>query len=147
MKLLTVAAVLLLLAVPASASPLFSGTDSLDYDVIGVQTYAIQGTGTLVLLIQARAVGTHDYVVTLRSLATATNKKLIAEVRFKDGQENGEPYASWLDACFVQDGSICNDRPAHAEKLTLAKLIEKIGTIFKHHPPAQTAQAGSGSTS
>ncbi|HKI96909.1 MAG TPA: hypothetical protein VKB51_00410 [bacterium] len=136
MKPILIFAVLLGLAAPAIASPLFSGTDSADYDVIGVKTYAIQGTSALVMLIQSRYIKSRDYVVVLRSLAPATNRKLIAEVRFHDGDEEREPYAVWLDSCFAQDGTICNDKPPLAEKTSLAKLIEQIQTIYKTHQPS-----------
>ena len=135
MKLIPICAVLLCLALPASAVPLFSGADSADQDVIGSRTYSINGSTAMVLLIQSRAVVSHDYVVTLRSLDPNSNRALIAEARFKDGQEEQEPYAVWLDSCFVADGSICNKEPARLEHLTLAKLIEKIETIFKRRNP------------
>ena len=137
MKLISAVAVLLFMlamAVPATASPLFSGTDSSEHDVLSVRPYVIHGTDSLVMLIQSRYAKTREYVVMLRSMAAATNKKLIAEVRFKDGEEDKEPYASWLDSCFVNDGSLCNHNPGHPESLPLAKLLEKINTIIKTHP-------------
>jgi hypothetical protein len=115
--------------------PLFSGADSVDHDVIGTRTYSIQGSTALVLLIRSRAIQSHDYVVMLRSLDPNSNRALIAEARFKDGDEEKEPYAVWLDSCFVADGSICNKEPALKEHLTLAKLIEKIETIYKRRRP------------
>jgi hypothetical protein len=137
MKHISVGAVLLFMAAmaaPGYASPLFSGTDSMDYDVIGVRPYVIQGTNSPVMLIQSRYPKTGDYVVMLRSMAAATNKQLIAEVRFRDGEQEQEPYATWLDSCFVNDGTLCNQKPGHAEKLTLANLLEKVANIIKNHP-------------
>lgn len=125
--------VMLVMAMPVKAAPLFSGTDSADYDVLGVQPYTIPGTSSVVMVIQSRYPKTGDFVVMVRSLAAHTNRKLIAEVRFKDGEEK-VPYASWLDSCFVADGSLCNQKPGHAEQLSLAKLLDKVVSIIKQHP-------------
>jgi len=134
-RALPCAALLLCTTLPAQAVPLFSGTDSADYDVIATRMVSITGTSALVLLIQSRAVRTKDYVVTLRSLAPESNRALIAEARFRDGQEEGEPYAVWLDSCFAADGTLCNGSPPVQERLTLAKLIEKIESIYQRQRP------------
>lgn len=130
-RIVLLSALLLCTALPVLASPLFSGADSADHDVMSVKAFAIDGTKASVMLIQSRAIGSHDYVVLLRSMAAESAKELIAEVRFKDGQEEGEPYAVWMDACFVVDGSICNERPGQRQELTLKTLLRKIETIMR----------------
>jgi len=124
----------LCLALPALGSPLFSGTDSADHDVISARPYAIRGTNALVMLIQSRYAKTRDYVVMLRSMAASTNKKLIAELRFHDGDEEKEPYAVWMDSCFVHDGTLCNGNPGLKEPMRLSELLNKINTIIRNHP-------------